>query len=130
MSERQPKSTMVRTGLEHDLYHGNFRGKLPSMEELADRYGASRVTVRNVLLQLQQEGVLTIRQGSGTYIKKVNLTTPSTEGTNMLFPYSQAVTRYREFLINPRIPSNIKNRMVGIVDSQMTLTMEARQVIY
>lgn len=41
---------------------------LPTERDLADRYGISRMTVRRALTDLQREGLLTRRQGAGTFI--------------------------------------------------------------
>jgi len=43
-------------------------GALPSERLLSERVGASRVTVRKAIEQLVSEGLLTRRQGSGTYV--------------------------------------------------------------
>src|SRR3546814_8698254 len=45
-------------------------GTLPSERLLSERTGASRVTVRKAIEQLVEEGLLTRRQGSGTYVSK------------------------------------------------------------
>lgn len=42
--------------------------KLPSERELSEMYGISRVTVRQTLNELVNEGVLTKRQGKGSYV--------------------------------------------------------------
>lgn len=43
--------------------------KLPGERELADRLGVSRVTVREAEVALQAQGRLTIRAGSGVYVR-------------------------------------------------------------
>ncbi|MFD0958496.1 GntR family transcriptional regulator [Paenibacillus chungangensis] len=42
--------------------------KIPSERELCSEYGVSRITVREVLKELVQEGYLVRKQGKGTYI--------------------------------------------------------------
>lgn len=42
--------------------------KLPTEEELANRYGVSRQTIREALKLLRSEGLIATRQGSGTVI--------------------------------------------------------------
>lgn len=42
--------------------------RLPSERLLAETYGAARGTVRKALMQLEQEGFVEIRAGSGTYV--------------------------------------------------------------
>lgn len=42
--------------------------QLPSEPELAARFGAARATIRRALAELQQEGLITSRQGAGTFV--------------------------------------------------------------
>jgi GntR family transcriptional regulator len=46
----------------------NLGEKIPSENELAARFGVSRLTVRQAVSQLVQEGFLTARRGAGTYV--------------------------------------------------------------
>lgn len=57
-------ANMVRRWLRQDYAEG---GRLPGEHEIAVRLGISRGTVRQALAILQQEGVITRQQGSGTY---------------------------------------------------------------
>ena len=64
----ETQQSKVRAHVEallQDLQPGD---KLPSEPQLAQRFGVSRVTVREVLGQLATEGFVTRRQGSGTYV--------------------------------------------------------------
>lgn len=45
--------------------------KLPSERELVDQLGVSRPSVREALLKLQAMGMITSRQGGGTYVSDV-----------------------------------------------------------
>jgi GntR family transcriptional regulator len=60
----------VRQGLLDDLMGGKLDpgAKLPNENELADRFGVSRATVREAVLGLEQAGFLSRRHGSGTYV--------------------------------------------------------------
>jgi GntR family transcriptional regulator len=62
----------VRQGLHEDLVSGKLQpgDKLPNENEIADRFGVSRATVREAVLGLIQAGYLTRRHGSGTYVTK------------------------------------------------------------
>lgn len=42
--------------------------RLPSERDLAENFGVSRGTLREGLIQLEQEGLVEIRAGSGTYV--------------------------------------------------------------
>jgi GntR family transcriptional regulator len=60
----------VRQGLLDDLMAGTLeRGaKLPNEDQLADRFGVSRATVREAVRGLLEAGYLARRHGSGTYV--------------------------------------------------------------
>jgi GntR family transcriptional regulator len=62
----------VRQGLHEDLVSGKLQPgeKLPNENEIGDRFGVSRATVREAVLGLIQAGYLTRRHGSGTYVTK------------------------------------------------------------
>ena len=46
----------------------NGATRLPSEMELADRFGCSRQTIRSALAQLEQQGMIIKRKGSGSYL--------------------------------------------------------------
>ncbi len=45
-----------------------FMGKLPSEQELSEKLGVSRNTIREAIKSLENEGVLTSRHGVGTFV--------------------------------------------------------------
>lgn len=45
-----------------------FMSKLPSEQELSERFGVSRNTIREALKSLENEGLLTSRHGVGTFV--------------------------------------------------------------
>jgi GntR family transcriptional regulator len=73
MESRAPRdNTYVRiaSDLREQVVGGEFRGsgKLPTEVELSRRYHVSRVTVRCALRILQEERLISRRQGSGTFV--------------------------------------------------------------
>ena len=60
----------VRTGLLDDLIAGKLApgDKLPNENEIGERFGVSRATVREAVLGLMEAGYLARRHGSGTYV--------------------------------------------------------------
>lgn len=46
----------------------NEKDALPPERDMAELYGVSRLTIRKALAELEREGLLTRRRGSGTYI--------------------------------------------------------------
>jgi DNA-binding LacI/PurR family transcriptional regulator len=71
--ERQhtPKYKQVYTALRREIQAGRLkRGeRLPSEAELVRKFGASRITVGRAVRDLQQQGFVERRAGSGTFVK-------------------------------------------------------------
>lgn len=65
----QPKYRQIVEYLRGGLTGGHYRSgaRLPSEAELVRRFGVSRMTVVKAVQQLQQEGLLVRRPGSGTF---------------------------------------------------------------
>lgn len=69
--ERQPsKYLKIVISLREGIQSGRYRSgaRLPSEAELVRKFGVSRMTVVKALRHLQQEGALTRRGGSGSYV--------------------------------------------------------------
>lgn len=58
--------------LKEEIAQGVYRSgeKIPGENELAEKYGMSRQTVRQALSLLEQELLIERRQGSGTYVRE------------------------------------------------------------
>jgi DNA-binding LacI/PurR family transcriptional regulator len=65
-----PKYKRIYQKLREVLADGTYSegNKLPSESELVERFGASRPTVRRALAQLESEGLIQRRMGSGTVV--------------------------------------------------------------
>ncbi|GAC1460268.1 MAG: GntR family transcriptional regulator [Ktedonobacteraceae bacterium] len=57
---------IVRSEIDRGVYVSGDR--LPSEPELIQRYGVSRITVRQALTELENEGIVVRRHGKGTYV--------------------------------------------------------------
>jgi len=70
MSE-QPKHREVSRQLRADIAAGRYRAgaRLPSEPQLVKHFGVSRPTIGRALLDLQNEGLIERRAGSGTYVR-------------------------------------------------------------
>src|SRR5579863_1888906 len=62
---------IVRSEIERGMYKPGDR--LPSEPELIQRYGVSRITVRQALTELENEGVVVRRHGKGTYVAEQHI---------------------------------------------------------
>ena len=69
-SSQNPLYQQLMTRLRNDIDVGIYASgeKIPSEQQMCERYGVSRVTVRKAMLDLVQEGLLVRRQGKGTYV--------------------------------------------------------------
>ena len=69
-----PKYVRIIESLRTDLTSGQYRtgARLPSEAELVRKFGVSRMTVVKAIRQLQQEGLLVRRTGSGTFAAAAN----------------------------------------------------------
>lgn len=62
---------LVERLLQHIVEDGLQLGsKLPPERDLADRLGVSRATIRQAVLVLEVQGVLEVRHGDGTYLRR------------------------------------------------------------
>jgi len=70
VSAKAPKYRRIYLELRQSLTDRVYRpgNKMPSESELVGRFGASRPTVRRALAQLESEGLIERRMGSGTIV--------------------------------------------------------------
>ncbi len=63
---------IVRVQLRQAILAGEFPlgTKLPNEDQLCDRFGVSRVTIREAVRGLIEDGYVVRRQGSGTYVTR------------------------------------------------------------
>src|SRR3954469_4080644 len=69
---RTSLAEVVRAELRRAIVDGEFvvGVKLPNEERLCDRFGVSRVTIREAVRGLIEDGYVVRRQGSGTYVTR------------------------------------------------------------
>ena len=66
----QHKYALIATRIREEIQTGEYHpgDRLPTEFDLTKRFQVSRQTVRQAMAQLQKEGYLIQRQGSGTYV--------------------------------------------------------------
>lgn len=62
---------LVRNEIERGVYRPG--DKLPSETQMIQRYGVSRITVRQALSELESEGIVVRRHGRGSYVAERNI---------------------------------------------------------
>lgn len=69
-----PKYKQIYENLHRALSNNEFKAgdKLPSENELVEQFGASRPTVSRALAQLELDGMVERRAGSGTFVRAQN----------------------------------------------------------
>ena len=67
---RPPLYEQLRSELRDRIENGVYRsgGPFPSESELINEHSLSRITVRRAVAELQREGLVTTRQGAGTFV--------------------------------------------------------------
>lgn len=69
------KCDFVTEQLKEMIISGTYKSgeKLPNEASLCEKFGVSRITVREAMKKLSMMGLLDIRQGKGTFVKSVDL---------------------------------------------------------
>ena len=64
----------VKTSIEERIAAGGWQPgvRLPSERELVQEFGCARMTVHRALRELEAEGLIERRQGSGSYVAELH----------------------------------------------------------
>lgn len=75
-----PKYLLIAKKLRHEIETDEYQAndQLPKELDLAKSYNVSRITVRNALKELENDGLIYRIQGAGTYVKEHQFTKSST----------------------------------------------------
>lgn len=71
-SSPQPLYVQIRDNIRHKILDGSYavHERLPSENELMNQFEVSRITIRQALRDLYNEGLVFSAQGKGTYVSK------------------------------------------------------------
>jgi DNA-binding LacI/PurR family transcriptional regulator len=85
---QEPKHRQLSRQLRHEIAAGRYPAglRMPSEPQLVKRFGVSRPTVARALLDLQNEGLVERRAGSGTYVRAGGPAVASTRQLGLLIP--------------------------------------------
>ncbi|MEN9970062.1 MAG: hypothetical protein RLZZ229_270 [Actinomycetota bacterium] len=76
MNPPKSKNVIVRDELKKLIASMNTNEKLPGERELSQKFGFSRMTIRQALDQLQEESLIYRVHGSGSYVSPLRLSKP------------------------------------------------------
>ena len=84
-----PKYQLLASKINDDIKNGLYRegDRLPSENELTSTFGLSRQTVRQALSLLERDGLISRRQGSGSLVKRVQLSPPPSHNVAVITTY-------------------------------------------
>lgn len=71
-SKNKPLYMIIMDDLKTKILNGEFKAdqQLPTEVELAEQSGVSRITSKRALIELEREGLIYRKRGSGSYVKK------------------------------------------------------------
>jgi GntR family histidine utilization transcriptional repressor len=71
---RRPTYQTVKAAIQRRLMEGGWKpgARLPSERELVQEFGCARMTVHRALRELEVEGLIERRQGSGSYVAELH----------------------------------------------------------
>lgn len=99
-----PKFRVILNALRESVMSGEYREgtKLPSESDLVRRFGVSRMTIVKAFKELQQQGLVVRRPGSGTFVapngqesRLFGLLIPELGQTEIFEPICQGMTQYQ-----------------------------------
>lgn len=74
VADRKPAPELVRDGLRNAILAGDYKDGTPlRQEEIAERFGTSRIPVREALRQLESEGLVTFQPNKSVIVRGVSL---------------------------------------------------------
>lgn len=118
-----PKYLAIAEWMKENIQNNNFKygEKLISENQICEKFAVSRQTARQAIATLEQEGLVTRRQGSGTYINHSNATKKSVSHQ------IGVITTYLDDHIFPYIISGIE-KVLSKEDYNMTLKLTRNKV--
>lgn len=81
----------LKSSLVERISHGDWPpgSKILSEREICEEYGVSRITVREVIGDLERDGYLTRKQGKGTFVNTIK----SEKGSQKLYRFSEEIKK-------------------------------------
>ncbi|WP_087137883.1 FadR/GntR family transcriptional regulator [Elizabethkingia meningoseptica] len=79
MEKKERLSDLITARLQEDILNGKYAvgEKLPTEKELMEIYNVGRSTIREAIKLLSISNIISVKQGSGTYVNKNQILSPS-----------------------------------------------------
>jgi GntR family transcriptional regulator/MocR family aminotransferase len=105
---RQIETYLRQNILSGDLLPGT---RLPATRELAESLGVSRITATNAYAELESDGLIYGREGSGTYVMTpISPSTPPKNDADVSWPLWQQDVQTRDEISQPMHPAQTPGR--------------------
>ena len=123
-----PRYVQIRQSLSDEIQSKKLKPgqKLPSEEELAVQFGVSRMTVRQGISDLLDEGILYRKHGVGTFVSQPHVSRDHTHLTNF-FESSRAdhVEASMRLLIADILPARLKMaKALGLEEGELAIRVK------
>ena len=123
-----PRYVQIRESLREEIQSKQLLpgAKLPSEDELAVQFGVSRMTIRQGMADLLDEGILYRKHGVGTFVAQPQVSRDHTRLTNF-FESSQAnnVVATMRVLIADILPANLKvSKALGLKEGELAIRIK------
>lgn len=106
----------VAESLREAILSGTYRpGERIRQEELATRYGASRLPVRDALRTLEAEGLVILVPNTGAWVAKLSM-----EECEEVYQIRERVEPLLLRMSVPRLDAETKNRLMPLVEAMRT----------
>jgi GntR family transcriptional regulator len=128
MSALLPVYYQIKQSIKNSILHGEYKPgeKIPSENELAKQFGVSRLTARQGVLQLVQEGFLATKRGTGTFV---------TENESLISNFNLEFSGFIDDLFYQIIDSRTKSVQMariaasGLIKTKLELESNINEVI-
>lgn len=131
--DKSPLYHRVKNSILERINGGEFEtgDMLPTEQEFSDYYGVSRITVKRALLELANEGVVTRRQGKGTFVAVPKLEEDIFRVVSMTDPLvmHEGKSWHHVLSVETVLPDLEVSKWLAITDNSPVLKIERLKVV-
>lgn len=131
LKEKIPSYVSIYNKLYTEIISGELPdgSQLPSESMLTEKYGVSRNTLRQALTVLNEDGLISKRQGRGTLVhySKENKSTMETKICNPMIHYAKAAVEAIDISYNFAPPTDVAQKKLALKANEIIM---ASNVVY